>query len=368
MPGQSGVVPGGLMDGEHVPVSDSKPNKMKRVTAAAHPNLAFVKYWGRQVAAENIPANGSISVNLSGATTTTTVAFDASLARDVVTLNDTAADNRTAVRVIAHLDRVRALAGITTRACVVSHNDYPADVGFASSAAAFAALSLAATRAAGLNLDRRALSILARKGSGSACRSIPDGFAEWVPGSDDASSYAYSLAPCDYWDLRIVTIAFPGRPKLISSLEGHLAAPTSPFYNARLEEVSRTLQSVRHLLLMRDFAGFGLAVEREALSLHAVAMTSHTDVAPWMSGIFYPGPETLRLIHAVQIWRRDGLPVAFTLDAGPSVHLLCEGAYVGDVLEAVSSVLLDPESRVIVSRPGRGAWLPDENDGAEAPS
>ena len=197
---------------------------MLTATAAAHPNLAFVKYWGRRDAGLNIPENGSISVNLSGAITTTTVTFDGALGQDDVTLNDAPANTPTLARVGAHLDRVRALAGIAARARVVSHNDFPADVGFASSASAFAALSLAATRAAGLNLDLHDLSVLARKGSGSACRSIPDGFVEWLPGWDDASSYARSLAPCDYWDLCVVTVVLPGRSKLISSLAGHRAA------------------------------------------------------------------------------------------------------------------------------------------------
>ena len=341
---------------------------MPTATAAAHPNLAFVKYWGRRDAALNIPENGSISVNLSGATTTTTVTFDEAQEQDAVTLNDVAANTPTLARVSAHLDRVRALAGITTRARVVSHNDFPADVGFASSSSAFAALSLAATRAAGLDLDLHGLSVLARKGSGSACRSIPDGFVEWLPGWDDASSYARSLAPCDHWDLRVVTVTLPGRPKLISSLAGHQAAPASPFYRARLKEMPHTLDVVRQALLVRDFASFGLAVEREALSLHAVAMTSQSEGAPWLSGILYIEPETVRLIHVVQLWRRDGLPVAFTLDAGPSVHLLCEGASLETVLAAAMSVTEGATPRVILSRPGRGAWLVDESDGASAPS
>lgn len=341
---------------------------MVTATAGAHPNLALVKYWGRRDADLNLPENGSISVNLSGATTTTRVTFDGALVQDAVTLNDAPASTPTLVRVASHLDRVRALAGIATRARVVSHNDFPADVGFASSASAFAALSLAATRAAGLDLDLHDLSVLARKGSGSACRSIPDGFVEWLPGWDDASSYARSLAPCDHWDLRVVTVALPCEPKLISSPAGHRAAPASPFYLARLKEMPHTLDVVRRALLERDFASFGLAVEREALSLHAVAMTSQSEGAPWLSGILYMEPETVRLIHAVQLWRREGLPVAFTLDAGPTVHLLCEGASLEEVLAAVTSATQGAAPQVIVSRPGRGAWLVDDSDGAEAPS
>ena len=337
------------------------------VTAAAHPNLAFVKYWGRRDDLLNLPLNGSISVNLSGATTTTSVDFDDGLAADEVLLNGEPADSTTVGRVTAHLDRVRTMAQVVSRARVVSRNDFPADVGFASSASAFAALSLAATRAAGITLCERDLSVLARKGSGSACRSIPDGFVEWLPGRDDVSSYARSLAPCGHWDLRIVTVAPETAPKLVSSLDGHRAAHTSPFYAARLAEIEHVLGRVRASLVTRDFQSLALAVEREALSLHAVAATSVVAHVPWLSGILYIEPATVRLMLAVQHWRRDGLAVAFTLDAGPSIHLLCEAGSLGDVRAAVTQEMDGIPHQLYVSHPGRGAWLKNETGEAEAP-
>ncbi len=329
----------------------------RRATAAAHPNLALVKYWGQRDAALNLPANDSLSVNLSGATTTTTVTFDEALAEDAVFLNDEVCDPVTCTRVSAHLDRVREMAGVGSPARVDSHNDFPAAAGVASSASAFAALSLAATRAAGLDLDERALSILARKGSGSACRSIPAGFVEWLAGESDAESYARQVAPPEHWDLRILTVSFDVRPKAVSSLAGHRAALTSPFFTARLASVRETLRTVRSALLDRDFAALGCAVEREALSLHAVAMTSRVDEKPWLSGILYWQPETVALLRSVQTWRRAGLPVYFSLDAGPSVHLLCEAereSRLEEVLEGSLSIL---GGSYISSAPGRGAWL-----------
>jgi len=334
--------------------------------ACAHPNLALVKYWGQRDAALNLPANGSLSLNLSGATTTTRVTFDTELVEDEVVINSEPADVVAHARVVAHLDRVRDLAGSTSRAQVISSNDFPANAGVASSAAAFAALSLAATHALGLELDERRLSILARKGSGSACRSIPGGFVEWVAGEDDASSYAFSLAPADFWDLRVVTVAWPGMRKRYSSLQGHRAAPTSPFYAARLAGIAHTLTEVRTALLTRDFAALGRAAEREAASLHAIAMTSTVAAYPWLSGLLYVAPETLRLVQAVQSWREAGLQVYATLDAGPSVHLLCLDEDEAAVRAAVAAALADPH-RVIISRPGRGAWVLQETAGAEGP-
>ena len=342
-----------------------EPAVTSSATAAAHPNLALVKYWGQLDPALNVPANGSISVNLSGATTTTTVTFDPALQADAVELNGAPADPVTAARVVVHLDRVRGLAGSGCRARVTSLNDFPTAAGVASSASAFAALSLAASHALGLDLDTRQLSVLARKGSGSACRSVPDGFAEWIAGDDDESSYAFSLAPCDHWDLRVVTVAWPLAPKAVSSLLGHQAAPSSPFYAARLAAVAYTLTEVREALLARDFHALGMAAEREAASLHAVAMTSRVQTMPWLSGIIYQAPETVRLIRTIQRLRESGSSVYATLDAGPSVHLLCLPAELEAVMEAVAVACGDGPHRIIISRPGRGAWL--LGAGAEGP-
>ena len=139
-------------------------------TAQSCANIAFIKYWGRRDDALRLPLNGSISMNLDGATTTTTVAFDPALDEDRVTILDGETTAQAARRVSEHLDRVRALAGIATRARVVSRNSFPMGTGIASSASAFAALSAAACAAAGLALDERALSILARLGARIARR------------------------------------------------------------------------------------------------------------------------------------------------------------------------------------------------------
>jgi diphosphomevalonate decarboxylase len=327
------------------------------VTAAAHPSLALVKYWGNADDALNIPSNNSISLNLGGATTKTTVTFDAGLDADTLTINGAPAGQSAYARVVRHLDRVRALASIETRAAVESHNDFPASAGVASSASAFAALSLAASRAAGLDLDVRALSILARKGSGSACRSIPGGFVEWRAGEDDATSFAQQIAPSDWWDLRVTTVIIAAQPKEISSTEGHRTANTSPFYKARLEHLPRTLATVRGALAVRDFTALGQAVEREAVSLHVVAMTAAPPSCGWCSGIYYWRPETIALIHALQIWRSEGLEVYFTMDAGANVHILSLGEDQPALEDALAALPPEVGGRYIVSRPGRGAWV-----------
>jgi diphosphomevalonate decarboxylase len=327
-----------------------------KVTAAAHPNLAVVKYWGKADASLNIPVNSSISVNLGGATTTTTVEFVPGLEGDWVQLNGVEADTKAAARVSRHLDRVRRLAGIDHRAVVESANDFPAAAGIASSASAFAALSLAASRAAGLALNERELSILARQGSGSACRSIPDGWARWEAGCDNETSYAFKIAPPEHWDLSITTVVFSEQAKEIASSEGHEIARTSPFYPARLAQLGRTLETVQNALFSQDFVAFGMAVEREAVSMHAIAMTADPGEG-WLSGVYYWQAWTMGLIQQVQAWRRDGLLVYFTIDAGPNVHLLCEAGNQPALEAALTEILPAMAGRTLVSAPACGAWV-----------
>src|SRR5512143_734891 len=123
---------------------------MTTATALAHPNIAFIKYWGNRDEALRLPANGSISMNLDGLFTRTEVSFQPSLALDELVINGTDIAGRGLARVSALLDEVRRRAGFTVRAEVISENNFPSGTGIASSAAAFAALALAATHAAGL--------------------------------------------------------------------------------------------------------------------------------------------------------------------------------------------------------------------------
>jgi len=328
-----------------------------QVTAASHPNLALVKYWGKVNEIINIPANSSISVNLSGATTITSVVFSSHIDADVVKIDGQSASSKAYEKVVRHVDRIRHMANIDAKVIVESKNDFPASAGIASSASAFASLSLAASKAAGLNLSEKELSILARKGSGSACRSIPDGFVEWTAGNSDDTSFAQQIAAPTHWDIRIITVILEERSKSISSSEGHQAALTSPFYQARLNTLPSVLKTVRTALLEKHFQEFGKVVEREAVSFHAVAMTSFVRGCDWLSGIYYWNPATLFLIHAIQQWRVEGLKIYFTLDAGPNVHLICEGNYQTELEQKLKLVLQNLGGKYFVSRPGKGAWF-----------
>src|SRR5512141_2000454 len=226
---------------------------MTSATAQAHPNIAFIKYWGTQPGALRLPANGSISMNLDGLYTRTTVSFQHSLPYDELIINGREVAGSALERVSCLLDLVRNLAGTNEQAEVVSENNFPSGAGIASSASAFAALAMAASRASGLDLSERELSRLARRGSGSACRSIPGGFVEWLMGTADEESYALSIAGPDHWSLIDCIAVVSDVHKKTGSTEGHVLAPTSPLQAARLADTPRRLEICRSAIHDCDF-------------------------------------------------------------------------------------------------------------------
>jgi len=307
---------------------------MTTATAEAHPNIAAIKYWGNRDNNLRIPSNGSISMNLDGLYTRTTVSFQPSLALDELVINGREVTGKGLERVIVILNEVRALAGLKLKAEVISENNFPTGAGIASSAAAFAALALAASKAAGAERSERELSILARHGSGSACRSIPGGFVEWHPGETDADSFAESIAAPGHWDLVDCIAIVSAGHKATGSTEGHALAGTSPLQAARLADAPRRLALCRNAILARDFEAMANIVESDSNIMHAVMMTSSP-------ALFYWEPATLAVMNAVSAWRQGGLPAFYTIDAGPNVHVLCPRENAGEVtkrLRAISGV------------------------------
>ncbi len=288
-------------------------------TAIAHPNIAFIKYWGNRDNELRLPQNGSISMNLGSLHTRTTVTFDDALHADSLTVNGANSGEAATARVSRFLDIIRALANQRNEihfASVESHNNFPMGAGIASSAAAFAALALAGSAAAGLNLSESELSRLARRGSGSASRSIPGGFCEWLMGEDDETSLAISIAPAAHWPLTDFIAVLSTEHKKVGSSAGHPLAGTSPFQAARTASVPERLLICRNAILKRDFSALAEVSERDSTLMHAVMMTQEPP-------LFYWEPASLNLIKKVAAWRADGLPCFTTLDAGPNVHVLC---------------------------------------------
>ncbi len=324
-------------------------------TVRAGSNIAFIKYWGVDDAVINLPQNNSISMTLADAHTTTTVQWleQGAAAADEIMLDGQRLDAHKAARLVRHLDRIRALAAVDWRARVVSQNNFPMASGIASSASGFAALTTAACQALGLGLNATRLSALARRGSGSASRSLFGGFVEWERGQDDVTSVAHQLYPAAHWALYDVVAVVSGAEKATSSEQGHGLATSSPLNAGRVASVPQALDEVRAAIAQRDLARLGPVIEQDALAMHAVMMTS-------TPSLFYWQPGTLEIIHAVRAWRaQDGLQAYFTIDAGPNLHILCEATDVAAVqahLATIASI-----QQVIVSRPGPAPRFLDEH-------
>ncbi len=321
---------------------------VSKATAVASPNIAFVKYWGNRDHALRLPVNSSLSMNLDGLFTRTTVTFDPAFAADAVVLDNAALSPEASRRVTEHLDRVRALANTATRARVDSHNNFPTGTGIASSASGFAALTVAACAAAGLRLSERELSLLARQGSGSASRSIPAGFVEWQAGTGSDDSYAFSIAGPEHWALVDCIAIVSHEHKSVGSTGGHALAHTSPLQQARIEIVGSHLIACREALLARDFPRFAEVVEEDSTMMHAVMMTSRPPLYYWQ-------PPTLAIMEAVRGWRAGGLPVCFTIDAGPNVHVITLAARAAEVESRLRA--LPGVQNVLRAVPGGGAEL-----------
>lgn len=287
-------------------------------TATASPNIALIKYWGNIDDDLRLPASPSISFNLAELNTRTTVSWQPELRADRVEINgEEIVSGPVYERVVGHLDHVRKMAAYHQYAFVQSSNNFPTGAGIASSASAFAALSLAATAALGLHLSEQALSALARLGSGSAARSIPGGFVAWYTGQRHEDSYAESFAPPEHWPL-VDLIAIVNREhKRTGSTTGHAIAATSPLQATRIATAQERFDRCKAAILNRDFEALARVVELDSNIMHSVMMTSDPP-------LFYWTPATLQIMRQIRQWRElGGFEICYTIDAGPNVHCIC---------------------------------------------
>lgn len=321
---------------------------MTTATAIANPNLAFIKYWGNRDNTLRLPSNGSISMNLDGLYTRTTVSFQPSLPYDELIINGHEVMGHGLDRISYILDIIRGMANIHERAEVMSENNFPSGAGIASSASAFAALALAGSKAAGLKLSESELSRLARRGSGSASRSIPGGFVEWQTGVGDEDSFAFSIAESGHWDLVDCVAIVSASHKKTGSTEGHGIAWTSPLQAARVADAPRRLEICRKALLARDFNTFASIVELDSDMMHAVMMTSTPALHYWK-------PASLEVMSCVRQWRSDGMSVCYTVDAGPNIHVMCLGTEAQTVEKRLREI--QGVDKVLVARAGGPAKI-----------
>lgn len=321
-------------------------------TAKAHTNIALVKYWGKKDQELIIPQTDSLSLTLNEFYTTTTVNFDNRLTSDLVAIDQQTLSKQAAKKVVHVLDIVRQLSGIKSFARVESINHVPTAAGLASSASAFAALAGAASAAAGLNLSRRDLSRLARRGSGSATRSIYGGLVEWQKGTDDVSSFAQPILENVDFPIEMLAVLVDTKKKKVSSRSGmQSSVETSPYYDAWRQVVANDMVAIKQAIKAKDIDQIGHIAEENALRMHALTFSADP-------GFTYFNGETLTIIKAVEDLRNQGVNCYYTMDAGPNVKVIYDRGNRSKIVEELSNIV-GPE-RLVVSQPGPGIKIWNE--------
>ncbi|KAK7920921.1 hypothetical protein PG985_008943 [Apiospora marii] len=305
--------------------------KVYRASTTAPVNIAVVKYWGKRDAKLNLPTNSSLSVTLSQADlrTLTTASCSTAFKDDVLLLNGEASD-LTGARTQACLRELRArrealesqdasLPKLSAmRLLLVSENNFPTAAGLASSAAGFAALVRAIADLYELPSSPTELSLIARQGSGSACRSLFGGYVAWQMGSqaDGLDSRAVEVAPASHWpEMRALILVASAAKKGVSSTSGmQQTVATSGLFQQRIADVvPRNMQSMQDAVAARDFAAFAEVTMRESNSFHATCADTYPP-------IFYMNDVSRAAVRAVEaINAAAGKTVAaYTFDAGPN--------------------------------------------------
>lgn len=316
-------------------------------------NIAFVKYWGRRQGPRPRPFNPSISMTLSRCVSRSTVehvadgeASEVWLARDGALAP---APEKFAAGVLVHLEALASWAGAGGAFRVATENSFPTGAGIASSASGFSALALAAAAALGRPLEgAAAASAVLLGGSGSAARSLLGGFVEWpggAPVAAGADAPPRQLAPAEHWALVDVVVVVDAGEKAVSSRAGHERAPRSPYFAPRLEALPGRLEATRRAIADRDIEALGAVLEAEAIDLHLIAMSSEPPILYWRPG-------TIELLQRVPELRRAGLPVFYTIDAGPNVHLVAPAEHEEALVAALAESA--PGCPLIVDRVGAG--------------
>ncbi len=328
--------------------------KQGKATAVASPNMALVKYWGKRNDKLILPYNSSLSMTLGGFATKTTVEFG-DYNNDTIIINDEQL-KKDEKDIVGHLERIRHMAGIKEKAKVVSESNFPISSGLASSASGLAALTLAATRAAGLTMNERELTILTRLGSGSACRSICEGFVIWHKGerNNGSDSYAETVAKKNHWkDFTMITAVISEAKKKIGSRAGMAqSVATCPFYKNWIKSSEEDLSIIKKGILEKNFTAVGSCAENNCLKMHSVMMTTKPPLIYWL-------PATLDIIRNVIIWRDEGLESYFTIDAGQHVNVICldrDAKKMERSLQEISDV-----TKTTISKPGDGAKIVNDN-------
>lgn len=298
---------------------------MSKIISRYPSNIALVKYWGKH--GNQLPCNPSISLTLKEANTLVELELSEKKNHGIELdyYFEGKSNEAFKERIIQYANKQKEFTNLFENHAVRidSVNTFPHSTGIASSASAFSAIAAGLLKASGYEKKdfNQVTSNLARLGSGSACRSIYGPYVLWGEMKEvENSSDEYAVPLIEIHDnfkkMRDTILIVEDQPKKVSSSVGHGLMKEHPYAEARFIDAKKHCQEMLSTLKSGDFNHFISITEREALSLHAMMMTS---------GDYYMlmKPSTVKIIEELFQFRQDtNLPICFTLDAGPNIHLL----------------------------------------------
>jgi len=295
-------------------------------SATAHPIQGLIKYHGLKDEPLRIPFHDSISVSTAPTVSHTTVEFGR-FKKDSASVDGKNLTGRELERVVSVVDEVRKRSGVSSKFKMVSKNNFPSNVGLGASASGFAALSVAACKAAGLRLSLEKMSVIARRGAGSATRSVTGAFSRWKAGHEDEESYSYQIES-EKFQMGIVVALIPA---FKYTENAHKAVLSSPFFHSRLAYIHGALAEMENAIRKHDIEKIGILAERDSLILHGITMTGLDEMILWR-------PETVKVILEVRKMRTEGLPAFFSIDTGATVYVNTKTKHVKDVEARIRSL------------------------------
>ncbi|MDQ3888771.1 MAG: diphosphomevalonate decarboxylase [Thermoproteota archaeon] len=328
-------------------------------TALSHPNKALVIYWGNENDRLRIPSRPSLSVTLEGINHPldyiVSLRTIGSSERDKVILDGTEDKGQIYNQFVYHLNAMREYTGFKEKLEVTTRKSFPVGSGLAGSAASASALAEAFAGLVGKTTDTRLKSIMARRGSGSASRSIFGGFVMWQKGNSDESSYSKQLFNENHWDLRNVIGMVSSNPKKTRSIEGmKLSKRTCPeqVYSQFVSVANHHIEGISTAVLERDIAKLGVLYEKENYLFRQVCLKTTPPLDYWTK-------VTDNILDKVANLRNDGIPAYAGTDAGPNVHVFTPPKYVERVIRTIQKAegILD----IIHCRVGEGSHLIEEH-------
>ena len=342
-------------------ITDQPNRKVSEVKTSwqSPSNIALIKYWGKH--GDQLPNNPSLSITLSKAHTKTTVTARPAEHQTTVDFMFEGEPNAAfAKRIEGYIRRFRdaypALAGMHFQ--IASSNSFPHSAGIASSASAMSALALcliSMIQPEDSPAFWQEASDMARQGSGSACRSVYGPVAAWgktthLPDSSDLHAVRVPDVDSVFSTFQDAICIVDTKPKPVSSSTGHGLMHNHPYAKERFEQAHRNFESLLEAMRRGNLERFIEITESEALSLHAMMMTSSPSFVLMR-------PSTIAMIEQIRSFRQEtGIPICFTLDAGPNVHILYPKAHASVVMpwldQAMQSVA--PEGRILYDHAGSG--------------